>query len=56
MLQELYDEIKGQRRKETIVRLTNDFYSYIPHDFGFSHMSQHILDNEQKVKAKIEML
>jgi poly [ADP-ribose] polymerase len=36
--------------------MTNDFFSYIPHDFGFSHMSSFILDTEQKVKQKIEML
>lgn len=38
------------------MRLTNNFYSNIPHDFGFSNMSNHILDTEPKVKAKIEML
>lgn len=38
------------------MRLTNEFYSNIPHDFGFSNMGSHILDTEQKVKAKLEML
>ena len=36
--------------------MTHDFYSYIPHDFGFSNMAHHILDNVEKVKKKIEML
>lgn len=45
ILKELYDEIKtGKKRQGEIVRLTNDFFSYIPHDFGFSHMSSFILD------------
>jgi poly [ADP-ribose] polymerase len=57
ILKELYDEIKtGKKRTDQIVRLTNDFFSYIPHDFGFAHMSTFILDTEQKVKQKIEML
>lgn len=36
--------------------MTNEFYSNIPHDFGFSKMSAHVLDTEVKVKTKIEML
>lgn len=57
ILKELYDEIKtGKKRQTEIVRLTNDFFSYIPHDFGFAHMSTFILDTEPKVKQKIEML
>ena len=31
-------------------RLSSDFYSYIPHDFGFMRMQNFILDNEKKVK------
>ena len=56
ILQELLDEIKGHNRSQVVKSLTNDFYSYIPHDFGFVNMSNFILDREQKVKQKIEML
>lgn len=35
---------------------TNDFYSIIPHDFGFQKMANFKLDTEIKVKKKIEML
>ena len=56
ILEELLDEIKGSRRTNIINDLTNDFYSIIPHDFGFSPMSNHILKDERTVKQKIEML
>ena len=56
ILQQLMDEIKGKRRTNIIEDLTNDFYSYIPHDFGFMKMHHFILNDEQKVKKQIEML
>jgi poly [ADP-ribose] polymerase len=36
--------------------LSGDFYSLIPHDFGFQKMSNFILDNDEKVKEKLKML
>lgn len=39
-----------------IAEFSNDFYSYIPHDFGFKQMSNFILDSEPKIRAKLEML
>lgn len=36
--------------------LTNDFYSNIPHDFGYQKMANFKLDTVQKVKQKLEML
>uniref|UniRef100_A0A0D9V0P5 Poly [ADP-ribose] polymerase n=1 Tax=Leersia perrieri TaxID=77586 RepID=A0A0D9V0P5_9ORYZ len=33
-----------------------EFYSVIPHDFGFKKMSEFIIDTPQKLKAKLEML
>lgn len=56
ILQKLMEELKGKNKKSVIEDLTNDFYSYIPHDFGFSKMSQFVLDDIHKVKKKIEML
>lgn len=48
----LMDQIKAGK-KDKIPEYSNDFYSYIPHDFGFQKMSNFILDSEQKVKAKL---
>lgn len=36
--------------------LSGDFYSLIPHDFGFQKMANFVLDNEEKVKDKLKML
>lgn len=52
----LMEEAKGKKRREIFVQYSNDFYSYIPHDFGFKSMSLFILDTEQKIRAKLEML
>lgn len=57
ILKDLYEQVeKKTKNMHTIERLCNDFYSYIPHDFGFSKMSAHVLDNEKKVKEKLEMI
>lgn len=55
-LKGLMEEIKGKKRHEQIQKLSSDFYSEIPHDFGFQRMQNFILDTEPKVKAKLEML
>ena len=52
-LKVLMDEVKGKKNRDVIVKHSNDFYSYIPHDFGFKQMSLFILDTEQKVKQKL---
>lgn len=36
--------------------LSGKFYSVIPHDFGFRKMIEFILDDEEKVKEKLNML
>ena len=36
--------------------LSGQFYSLIPHDFGFQHMSNFTIKTKQRLKEKIEML
>lgn len=48
--------MKGKKRREVFSEHSNDFYSYIPHDFGFKQMSNFILDTEVKIRQKLEML
>ena len=55
-LKSLMEEVKGQKRRQVFERLSSDFYSEIPHDFGFKPMAMFILDTEQKIKGKLEML
>ena len=56
ILKKLMDVIKGKHDKKRIDELSGEFYTMIPHDFGFTKMSQHSLDGQSKVKQKIEML
>jgi poly [ADP-ribose] polymerase len=55
-LKGLMDEVKGKGRADVINKLSSDFYSEIPHDFGFQRMQNFTLNTEQKVKQKLEML
>lgn len=55
-LNALLDEVKGKKRKDQLEQYSNDFYSYIPHDFGFIKMQHFLIDTEKKVKDKLEML
>lgn len=46
-------EIKGANRANLINDYNNDFYSFIPHDFGFGKMHNYILKTEKQVKDKL---
>lgn len=37
-------------------KLSSEFYTLIPHDFGFKKMIDFILDTDEKVKKKLQML
>ncbi|XP_047080233.1 poly [ADP-ribose] polymerase 2-A-like [Lolium rigidum] len=39
-----------------IEQLTGEFYTIIPHDFGFKKMREFIIDTPEKLKAKLEMV
>uniref|UniRef100_A0A0E0JI87 Poly [ADP-ribose] polymerase n=1 Tax=Oryza punctata TaxID=4537 RepID=A0A0E0JI87_ORYPU len=57
-----YDVLKrishviSRAEKGQLEQLTGEFYSVIPHDFGFKKMSEFIIDTPQKLKAKLEMV
>lgn len=55
VLNKLADAVK-KKDKGAQMQLSGDFYSLIPHDFGFQKMSNFVLDNEEKVKQKLQML
>jgi poly [ADP-ribose] polymerase len=56
ILQEIMNELKGKNRTDVVNRLSGDFFSEIPHNFGFRKMHEFVLKTEQKVKEKLEML
>ncbi|KAG2588655.1 poly [ADP-ribose] polymerase 2-like [Panicum virgatum] len=45
---------RADRRQ--LEQLTGEFYTVIPHDFGFRKMREFIIDSPQKLKAKLEMV
>ena len=49
---------KGTKKykKSDLDELCEEFYSYIPHDFGFQKMYKFVLDTPKKVKNKVLML
>lgn len=55
VLNSLSGAIKKKDHQQ-IKSLSGQFYSLIPHDFGFQKMINFILDTEEKVKQKLDML
>ncbi|CAM0881176.1 unnamed protein product [Alopecurus aequalis] len=42
--------------RRQLEQLTGEFYTVIPHDFGFKKMREYVIDTPQKLKAKLEMV
>ncbi|KAL0845761.1 hypothetical protein Bca101_019007 [Brassica carinata] len=49
-------EVVGRFDRARLEELSGEFYTVIPHDFGFKKMSQFVIDTPQKLKQKIEMV
>ena len=47
---------KESPSKSILTTLSSEFYTYIPHDFGFQKMYHFIIDSLEKVKTKIDMI
>merc|ERR1719424_59247 len=57
VLQKLSKELgKPSPNSATIAQLSSDFYTVIPHDFGFQKMSNFILRDKKSLKEKILMV
>ncbi|CAK84112.1 unnamed protein product (macronuclear) [Paramecium tetraurelia] len=55
VLKQIQDELdKKNKNVVELQRLTSEFYSQIPHDFGMNKAP--LIDTKEKVKAKLEML
>ncbi|CAO2162429.1 unnamed protein product [Urochloa humidicola] len=55
VLKRISNVISKADRKQ-LEQLTGEFYTVIPHDFGFRKMREFIIDTPQKLKAKLEMV
>ncbi|KAL3330698.1 hypothetical protein AABB24_034489 [Solanum stoloniferum] len=49
-------DVIGQSNRRLLEDLSSQFYTVIPHDFGFKKMSEFVIDTPQKLKSKIEMV
>ncbi|XP_057782300.1 poly [ADP-ribose] polymerase 2 isoform X2 [Salvia miltiorrhiza] len=49
-------DVIGQADRKTLEQLSGEFYTVVPHDFGFKKTSLFIIDTPQKLKMKLEMV
>ena len=57
ILKQIESELKKPKPNRTLLTsYSSNFYTQIPHNFGFQHMSQFIIDSIEKVKEKIDMI
>ncbi|KAF8392577.1 hypothetical protein HHK36_022922 [Tetracentron sinense] len=49
-------EVIGQPDRKKLEQLSGEFYTVIPHDFGFKKMREFVIDTPYKLKNKLEMV
>ncbi|KAD3338172.1 hypothetical protein E3N88_33693 [Mikania micrantha] len=49
-------DVIGQSDRKKLEQLSGEFYTVIPHDFGFKKMREFVIDTPQKLKRKLEMV
>ncbi|KAL5561434.1 hypothetical protein UlMin_031181 [Ulmus minor] len=49
-------DVIGQSDRKTLEQFSGEFYTVIPHDFGFKKMRDFVIDTPQKLKRKLEMV
>ncbi|KAI7982615.1 Poly [ADP-ribose] polymerase 2 [Camellia lanceoleosa] len=49
-------DVIGQSDRKKLEQLSGEFYTVIPHDFGFKKMRDFVIDTPQKLKFKLEMV
>lgn len=55
-LKKIEAELNGKKDKQKLSDLSSEFYRYIPHDFQFQHMSNFIINSEEKLKEKLKLV
>lgn len=49
-------DVIGQSDRKILEQLSGEFYTVIPHDFGYRKMCEFVIDTPQKLKSKLEMV
>jgi len=55
-LKEIESELGGKNKIEELQRLSSEFFTVIPHDFGFKQMSEFTINDKKKLKEKLELV
>jgi poly [ADP-ribose] polymerase len=55
ILKQISDVLDG-KSKDNLTDLSSKFFTVIPHDFGFKHMSQFVINTKDKLKEKLDMV
>ncbi|CAG9313563.1 unnamed protein product [Blepharisma stoltei] len=50
------ESVLEKKEKGSLEQLSSQFFSLIPHDFGFQHMSNFTINNKEKLQQKIAMI
>ncbi len=50
------EDVLNGKKKGDLSELSSEFYTLIPHDFGFQQMSQFVINTKDKLKEKMETL
>ena len=57
ILKEIEAELKNKNpNRENLKKFSSNFYTQIPHNFGFKNMANFIIDSIEMVKEKIDMI
>jgi len=56
ILKEISETIENGANHNRLLNLSSQFYTQIPHDFGWQKMSSQIIKDPEQVKAKLELL
>jgi len=57
ILKKIEEELKNDNpNKENLEKFSSQFYSQIPHNFGYRKMANFVIDSKEKIQEKIDMV
>lgn len=57
ILKDISEELlKPKPKRALVIELTNMFYTQIPHDFGFSNFRDQVINDDDMLKVKLDLL
>ena len=56
ILKEIDNAIKSKAKSDKLSKLSAEFYQNIPHNFGYQNMSHFVIDTQDKLKEKLDLM